>query len=247
MFTGFSREALQFLGDIRENNNKPWFESHKDIYTNKLYHPLLELEKEIFSPFEGVPGMFSKTLRIYRDVFFSDEGSRYRDRLTVVVRRQADWWSKTPTMFFEISAEGAAFGFRILKPEPAVMAAFRGLIDNDPERICGMFETLEREHGMMLGGEEYKRPKPCASDDERIQRFYIKKGIILYNTVSDRRVLFGSKLSEQVTKTLEAVFPLHELFSEIVAEHEAEKALRREQAMEDSMAMPKAPKNEFMW
>ncbi|MBQ1465037.1 MAG: DUF2461 family protein, partial [Ruminococcus sp.] len=32
LFSGFSRETFQFLLDIRNNNNKEFFEAHKQTY-----------------------------------------------------------------------------------------------------------------------------------------------------------------------------------------------------------------------
>ena len=36
MFEGFSKEAFDFLFDIRINNNKEWFEPRKKIYTQHI-------------------------------------------------------------------------------------------------------------------------------------------------------------------------------------------------------------------
>jgi len=40
MFKGFSKEALDFLCGIRDNNNKEWFEANKQIYLDAVYHPM---------------------------------------------------------------------------------------------------------------------------------------------------------------------------------------------------------------
>ena len=31
-FTGFTQLTLDFMWELRINNNKPWFEAHKDEY-----------------------------------------------------------------------------------------------------------------------------------------------------------------------------------------------------------------------
>ena len=118
MFEGFSKEAFDFLFDIRINNNKEWFEPRKKIYTQHIYEPLKALTAEIFKPFENT-GMISKTGRIYRDESYPPY-LHYRDTLWIYIRYNAWDWSKTPTLYFEISPEGAEFGFRISKHRDAL-------------------------------------------------------------------------------------------------------------------------------
>ena len=73
-FKGFSKKTLPFLESIRKNNNKEWFESHRDEYEKYILQPsrafveefgehLMALEPTInFSP------KINKSLfRIYRD------------------------------------------------------------------------------------------------------------------------------------------------------------------------------------
>ena len=36
MFQGFSQETIDFLWGIRFNNEKSWFEAHKEVYLQRL-------------------------------------------------------------------------------------------------------------------------------------------------------------------------------------------------------------------
>ena len=40
MFEGFDRSAIDFLWGIRLNNDKNWYESHKDEYRQNLAKPM---------------------------------------------------------------------------------------------------------------------------------------------------------------------------------------------------------------
>ena len=42
-FKGFSRDAIQFLVELRENNNRPWFQARKADYERLLKEPMEEL------------------------------------------------------------------------------------------------------------------------------------------------------------------------------------------------------------
>ena len=43
-FDGFSREAIDFLTELRENNDRAWFQPRKAEYERLLKHPLEDLE-----------------------------------------------------------------------------------------------------------------------------------------------------------------------------------------------------------
>ena len=48
MFTGFTDETVDFMWGIRFNNERTWFEAHKEIYLTQLYQPMRELGDELY-------------------------------------------------------------------------------------------------------------------------------------------------------------------------------------------------------
>jgi len=40
-FDGFSPEAMQFLADLQANNNREWFNEHKQVYQEAIVQPAL--------------------------------------------------------------------------------------------------------------------------------------------------------------------------------------------------------------
>lgn len=43
IFKGFSKETLDFLKKLKENNNKPWFTEHKQEYLEFVLSPIQDL------------------------------------------------------------------------------------------------------------------------------------------------------------------------------------------------------------
>lgn len=245
MFEGFSKEALDFLLGIKFNNNKEWFEERKNIYTDKVYEPLKALGEEIYAPFSETDGMIYKVGRIYRDEKFPPY-LHYRDTMWIYVRYEAYWWNKTPTLYFELSPEGAEFGFRIAKPEAAVMERFRSQLTEDCKPFLEMIDKLEAD-GIEIGGEDYKRKKPCTVPEA--ERFFLKKGLSAFVKVSGRE-LYSHKLAEHVIKVFKELMPLNNYFHELVETEELAKAVIREdtpETPEEPINMVKAPDVDFMW
>lgn len=243
MFEGFSQEALDFLLGIRFNNDREWFEPRKSIYTEKVYEPMKALADEIYAPFADT-GMIYKAGRIYRDEKFPPY-LHYRDTMWIYVRYEAFWWNKTPTLYFELSPEGAEFGFRIKTPDAAVMERFRSMLAEDGDDFFSLAKKLKKK-GISFGGDEYKRPKKCPLPEA--EEFYRKKGLSAYVKVGDIAELSSPELAKHVINTFRDVMPLNDMFHEIVEVEELAKALIKESAVsEPEPEIVKAPKTEFMW
>ncbi|HBB19498.1 MAG TPA: hypothetical protein DCZ62_03550 [Ruminococcus sp.] len=245
MFNGFSQEALDFLMGIRLNNSKEWFEPRKEIYTSSIQTPLKELGEELFAPFAETEDMMYKVGRIYRDANFPPY-LHYRDVMWIYVRYNAMWWSKTPTLYFELSPEGAEFGFRIAKPDAVIMERFRSQLTEDPKPFLRMIQELKSSFGVTVDGEEYKRRKPCTVPEA--EEFFRKKGLSVYLKVEDRNELFSRKIAEHASELFQALRPLNDYFHELVKIEELSKALIQEDVPEEpGPEMVKAPTQDFMW
>ena len=70
MFEGFSDRTVDFLWGIRFNNEKSWFEQHKEAYLRDLYRPMVELNREVWQRLSAAApdlALVGKVSRIYRE------------------------------------------------------------------------------------------------------------------------------------------------------------------------------------
>lgn len=247
MFKGFNRQATEFLAGIRANNNKAWFEEHKEIYKSEVYEPLCELANELLEPYSHIDDMISKAGRIYKDPFLSPE-IRYRDTMWIYLRHEAYWWSKTPTFFFELSPEGAVFGFRLSKPDASVLELLRGRLDNENDEFFSLIKEIEQDRSFEIITECYKRPK--AGSKPFNERYYNIKSISIHTRITDGRTLYSKKLKERILEAFEKLFEIEEYFQRLIIENginKAKKEISFDDPMESTKEMPKAPKVDFMW
>ena len=49
MFTGFTDETVDFMWGIRFNNERTWFEAHKETYLKAFYEPMRALGDEMYA------------------------------------------------------------------------------------------------------------------------------------------------------------------------------------------------------
>jgi uncharacterized protein (TIGR02453 family) len=90
IFNGFPRECVKFLIDLKENNNKPWFETHRQEYEEYVLTPaqafvlnMGEKLKTIAPNIHADPRIDKSIFRIYRDVRFSKDKSPFKTSLAM--------------------------------------------------------------------------------------------------------------------------------------------------------------------
>src|SRR4026207_977692 len=82
-FPGFRSEAVAFLADLSQHNDRSWFQPRKADYERLLKQPLEALCRALDAAFRSreVPLMADPAkspFRIYRDVRFSKDKSPYK-------------------------------------------------------------------------------------------------------------------------------------------------------------------------
>jgi uncharacterized protein (TIGR02453 family) len=124
------RSNLEFLRDLRANNNREWFNANKDRYlaekakfedfVNALIHELGEVD-------ERLRGLSAKdcTFRIYRDTRFAKDGADpYKTNMGASFNPKGKK-IQAPGCYFHCEPDGIFFGGGLYMPEKDALAAIR--------------------------------------------------------------------------------------------------------------------------
>ena len=114
-FTGFSRDAFAFWKGLEKNNNRDWFQAHKDRYEQAVRRPMQLLIEEL-APLYGP----SRLSRINKDMRFAKE-KPYKNYLATGLGGS----------YISFSKEGLWVGTGMYKPEPAALRQLREAIADD--------------------------------------------------------------------------------------------------------------------
>ena len=211
MFQGFTPETFDFLWGIRMNNNREWFTQNKKQYIDTLYEPMKALGKELFEPFMERPGNLLKVSRIYRDARLHHPDP-YKESLWICIRQDVDWWAENPCLYFEITPEGASYGFVNWRPKVSTMEDFRRHITAQPEEFLELIRTTEEATGLPITADHYKRPKE--TDDPRLAPYFAWRGnIACCKEEAPGDALFTPELSGRVRKFFEQLIPFYEYWN----------------------------------
>ena len=175
-FTGFSRDAIQFLVDLAANNDRAWFSPRKAEYERLLKEPLEALCLALDERFraQGIPlsADTRSPFRIYRDVRFSKDKSPYKTNVAASFPYTEG--AARAGGYFHFSPGEMYMGGGMWHPEPAVLAAWRAFVDrgvglealDDP----GFVNTFGEIHGDKLT----RVPQGYAKDHPRAELLKLK-------------------------------------------------------------------------
>ena len=153
MFPGFSEKTHDFLWGVRLNNERPWFERHKQEYLDNVQTPLRALGEEVYEKFtaahEELPLML-RISRIYRDARRLYGRGPYKSNLWFTLRMAGEDWTHMPVFWFEIYPKGYAYGLGAYDAKPAQMAKFRQAVDTDPKPMLKLARAFARQDRFAL-------------------------------------------------------------------------------------------------
>lgn len=214
-FSGFSENTISFLKNISKNNNKEWFEAHKQEYQDYVLKPLKSFVNDLaewmlcIDPDLEIRPQINKTIsKIQRDIRFSRNKLPYKDTVWVAFKRPVPDWKDTPTFFFELSAVSYRYGMGMYDASSKTMENFRMKIDNDPEAFMSNVLFLSKQKTFRVAGEKYKKiwdkNKP-----EEIMDWYQRKNIYLVcqNEINDR--LFDKLLMDDMLNGFGQLTPFY--------------------------------------
>jgi uncharacterized protein (TIGR02453 family) len=202
-FKGFGREAIQFLAELAENNDRAWFQPRKADYERLLKQPMELLIVALADRFEArrIPLLADpkrSPFRIYRDTRFSKDKSPYKTHVAASfawIGEGADGEAAE-----ERHGNGAYFHFQpgemymgggMWHPEKERLDAFRAAVVERPERVRAALEEpgFVSVFGKAHADEELKRVPAGYSADHPQADLLRWKDVIFGRRLSDREVL----------------------------------------------------------
>ena len=200
MFQGYTSETLDFMWGIRFNNDRAWFQAHKEEYLQHLYQPTLELGREVHSRFtEKFPklGLNLHVCRIYRDARRLHGRGPYKESLWFSVEEPAEQWTAKPTFWFELMPESWTYGMGYYMPKALTMAKLRARLDRDPKPMEALTRALGKQEEFRLETEAYKRPKGPAPSAP-LEPWYQAKSFVICHREKLTEDLFSRAIVDRL-------------------------------------------------
>lgn len=214
--------TFAFLKDLRQNNNREWFNVHKERYVaaqadfksfiTSMIERLSEFDPHINTDIDAGRCMF----RIYRDVRFSKNKDPYKNWLAAGISidgRKLDG----PEYYIHLEPGGKSFiASGYWRPKKEHLATIRQEVDYNAATL----ETALSEGGWSVGdlSTEDKLVRPPSSysaDDPNIEVLKLKS-FILYEALSDE-LLMGEDALDYVIRVCRRIYPFKAFLHDAIA------------------------------
>lgn len=218
-FPGFSDDALAFLRDLRENNDRDWFKPRKATYDDEVLEPMRMLVADLSRrlPRDGLPLSSAPrraVYRIYRDTRFSKNKTPYKTHVSMALGRHGD--RKAPgVLYVQIQPGGSLIGGGFWQLEPKMLRRWRERMVAEPQAFLDVADSL-RQQGLRFqatGDNLLKRmPRGFESFAESpvAETLRWKAGFVAFrDDVSDDAVQ-SPGFADLVAETAQALRPLLE-------------------------------------
>lgn len=210
-FEGFSQNTLDFMWGIRFNNERSWFEAHKQDYLEHLYDPMKALCLQTYNALEEEcvkRGIISRVCRIYRDARRLHGRGPYKDHLWFVLERPAEPFTAHPTFWFELTPEEWSYGLGYYAARSITMAKLRARMDHNPDLPLSMLAQLERQGEFSLNGPSYKKEK--ISPIPALSPWYNKKSFSFHHTEPLTEKIYMPEFAQYLITGFRQLFPLYD-------------------------------------
>ena len=158
----FGPEFFGFLDELRDNNNRDWFQANKERYESDVRDPLLAFVAEFAGPLRKIsPHMVAdprptggSIFRIYRDVRFSKDKSPYKTAAAAHFRHEVGKEVHGPGYYLHLEPGSVFVGAGMWHPESATLGKVRDAMVAHPKR----WKQAAHDPGFKLDGDSLKRP-----------------------------------------------------------------------------------------
>jgi uncharacterized protein (TIGR02453 family) len=164
-FDGFPLEGIKFLKQLKRNNDRDWFEKHKDDYETSVKLPMQSLIAALHPHFQRFAPEFDinpkrSIFRIYRDVRFSKDKTPYKTHVAAhFVLRGKPKGIEGSGYYLHIEPGEVFIGGGIYMPDNDQLKKIRKAIVDKPKQFLSIVqEPVFKKTFGALEGEKLQRP-----------------------------------------------------------------------------------------
>lgn len=190
-FPGFPADFFRFFSELKNNNNREWFNDNKQRYTASVLEPMgafitamAPYLKRISPHYQADPRPNGGSMfRIYRDTRFSKDKTPYKTHAACHFRHVAGRDAHAPGFYAQFATDELMFGGGVWQPASAQLARIRGAIVDNPAAWGRLVKARPVQVRGGIQGERLKRP-PRGFDathphveDLKLKSFYVMAAV----------------------------------------------------------------------
>ncbi len=211
----FSRQTFAFLSALAGNNEREWFEAHKQEYENLVRTPALDFIADMSDEMPSISRHFlaqpkkvgGSLMRVYRDTRFSNDKSPYKTNIGIQFRHETGKDVHAPGYYLHIAPDECFIAIGLWRPDAASLFRIREAIAQKPNAwLAARDEPVFRKHFTLEGDSLVNAPRGFVRDHPLVEDLK-RKDFICLAPLSEATVT-SNKLRPQVAERFREAAPL---------------------------------------
>jgi len=165
-FRGFTKGTVAFFRGLVKNNNRTWFEAHRDLYEADVTAPsrafitaLGARLKTVLPRINAIPKVNKSIFRIARDTRFSLDPTPYKPNLGLYFWEGVGGRMEGAGMYFHFEPPDLMLGGGMyMFPDKKLLRYRKAVVDKKlGAELAATVREMAKTPGLELGGKHYKR------------------------------------------------------------------------------------------
>jgi uncharacterized protein (TIGR02453 family) len=220
-FPGLPGDFFKFFGDLKQNNNRDWFNDNKARYQASVADPISEFIvcmaprlKKISPHYVANPAPHGGSMfRIYRDTRFSKDKTPYKTHAAVHFRHEAGKNAHAPGYYVHLDSNELFFGGGIWAPPGPQLTLIRDAIVDNARTWSRITNAAKVRAAGGIKGDSLKRP-PRGFDADHAHIEDLKRKSLYVMVESKPSAAYQPEFIDQVTEAFRIATPLNRFITE---------------------------------
>lgn len=165
-FRGFSKRTVAFFRGLERNNDRAWFEAHRDVYEAEVMAPARAFItaigarlKTVTPKIIAIPKVNKSIFRIHRDARFSLDPSPYKTNLGLYFWEGAGGRMEGSGFYFHLEPPDLMVGGGMYMFSDKKLLRYRKAVVDKKlgTELAAIVREMAKVSGLALGGQHYKR------------------------------------------------------------------------------------------
>ncbi len=197
----FENRFIVFFNQLKENNNKVWFDANRNSYETFVKKPFFEFVNEFIHNIQVHDPRIQVTasdsiMRINKDIRFSKDKTPYKNNVAALISLKGKKNKSFPGLFFQISAEFVEIYSGVYQPDKDQLNSIREYIATNGKEFSNAYsdKNFIKKFGL-IQGEKSKRI-PAQFTDAIVKEPYISNKQFYFSAKQKSEIILKENFME---------------------------------------------------
>ena len=216
----FTVEFLNFFNELKDNNNKNWFDENRKRYTKYVKNPFNNFTTDMIAEISLDDNITMQAkdaiFRINRDIRFSNDKTPYKTNVSAIITAMTRKDNHYPGFYYELGDNGISVAGGIYIADKNQTLSYRTYISNNLEEFQELYndKNFKKYYGT-LQGEKNKVIHRDFKEIAKLEPLIYNKQLYYFANL-DKKIIVSNNLKETLMEYYYVGKPMKEFLTKAV-------------------------------